>query len=103
MFVKKESKKLKVEFKNIQTDLLKINKRICDLYQKVHHLNLEEFREEIKDLLEFSEIQIINEHKGYDNCFITSNGKENIINRPAFVDKYGNCLVQGYREVKEKT
>jgi hypothetical protein len=102
MVIKSKAKKLKLEFKNIQTDLLKINKNISNLYQKKDYLNLEELRDEINDLMESSEIKIINEHEGYDGCFITSAGIENKVNRPAFIDKYGNCLVQGYREVSKK-
>ena len=102
MVMKSKTKKLKIEFKNIETDLLKINKNISDLYQKIDHLHEEELRDEIKNLLESSEINIVNEHEGSDNFFITSVGTKNKVNRPAFVDKYGNCLVQGYREVVNK-
>ena len=100
--MKSKTKKLKIEFKNIETDLLKINKNISDLYQKIGHLNEEELRDEIKNLFKSSEINIVNEQEGFDSCFITSVGSENKVNRPAFVDKYGNCLVQGYREVVKK-
>jgi len=102
MVMKSKTKKLKIEFKNIETDLLIINKNICNLYQKMEHLDEEELRDEIKNLFESSEINIINEHEGFDNCFVTSVGAENKVNRPAFVDKYGNCLVQGYRQVTKK-
>ena len=100
--MKSKTQKLKIDFKNIETDLLKINKSICDLYQKIEHLDKEELKNGIKNLLESAEINIVNNTEGYDDCFITSNGAENKVNRPAFVDKYGNCLVQGYREVKKK-
>ena len=100
--MKSKTQKLKIDFKNIETDLLKINKCISDLYQKIEHLDKDELKDEIKNLFESAEINIINDIEGYDDCFITSNGTENIVNRPAFVDKYGNCLVQGYREVKKK-
>lgn len=102
MVMKSKTKKLKLEFKNIETDLLKINKKISDLYQKIDHLNEEELRDEIKNLFISSEIKIVDEYEGFDNCFVTSVGAENKVNRPAFVDKYGNCLVQGYREVVKK-
>ena len=49
MVIKSKAKKLKLEFKNIQTDLLKINKNISNLYQKKDYLNLEELRDEIND------------------------------------------------------
>ena len=101
--MKSKTKKLKIDFKNIETDLLKINKSISDLYQKIDHLDQEELRIEIKNLFQSSEINIINEYEGFDNCFVTSVGTENKINRPAFVDKYGNCIVQGYREVTKKS
>lgn len=102
MVMKSKTKKLKIEFKNIETDLLKINKSICDLYQKINHLNEKELRDEINNLFEFSEIKVIDTHEGYDNFFVSSVGVENKVNRPAFIDKYGNCLVQGYREVAKK-
>tara|TARA_B100000035_G_C21026874_1_gene566621 strand:- start:1032 stop:1343 length:312 start_codon:yes stop_codon:yes gene_type:complete len=102
MAMKSKTKKLKIEFKNIETDLLKINKSVSDLYQKIDHLDEEELRYEIKNLFESSEINIIDEYEGFDDCFVTSVGVENKVNRPAFVDKYGNCLVQGYREVTKK-
>tara|TARA_B100000085_G_C18513567_1_gene500694 strand:+ start:469 stop:780 length:312 start_codon:yes stop_codon:yes gene_type:complete len=102
MAMKSKTKKLKIEIKNIETDLLKINKSISDLYQKIDHLDEEELRYEIKNLFESSEINIIDEYEGFDDCFVTSVGVENKVNRPAFVDKYGNCLVQGYREVTKK-
>jgi hypothetical protein len=102
MILKSNTKKLKLEFKNIETDLLKINKNISNLYQKKDYLNLKELRDEINDLLKSSEINIINENKGYDNYFVTSNGNENKVNRPAFIDKYGNCLVQGFREISKE-
>ena len=101
--MKSKTKKLKIDFKNIETDLLKINKSISDLYQKIDHLDEEELRGEIKNLFQSSEINIIDEYEGFDNCFVTSIGAENKINRPAFVDKYGNCIVQGYREVTKKS
>ena len=101
--MKSKTKKLKLDFKDIETDLLKINKSISDLYQKIDHLDEEELRDEIKNLFQSSEINIIDEYEGFDNCFVTSVGAENKINRPAFVDKYGNCLVQGYREVTRKS
>ena len=66
------------------------------------YFDKEELKNGIKNLLESAEINIVNNTEGYDDCFITSNGAENKVNRPAFVDKYGNCLVQGYREVKKK-
>ena len=102
MAMKSKTKKLKIEFKNIETDLLKINKSVSDLYQKIDHLDEEVLRYEIKNLFESSEINIIDEYEGFDDCFVTSVGVENKVNRPAFVDKYGNCLVQGYREVTKK-
>jgi uncharacterized coiled-coil DUF342 family protein len=49
-----------LEFKNIQTDLLKINKNISNLYQKKDYLNLDELRDEVDannhKLLEFNEL-----------------------------------------------
>jgi len=102
MVMKSKTKKLKIEFKNIETDLLKINKSISDLYQKIDHLDEDELRDEIKNLFESSEINIVNEHEGFDNYYVTTVGTENKVNRPAFVDKYGNCLVQGYREITKK-
>ena len=101
--MKGKTKKLKIDFKNIETDLLKINKSISDLYQKIHHLDEEELRDEIQNLFESSEINIVNEHEGHDNYFVTTVGSENKVNRPAFVDKYGNCLVKGYREIIKKS
>jgi len=98
MIIKSKIKKLKLEFKSLETDLLTTYKQICDVYQKKEHLDILELRNEIERLLEITEISIIDEISGHDEHFTTSIGSSNIVNRTAFVDKNGNCIVQGFRE-----
>lgn len=98
MIIKSKTKKLKLEFKSLENDLLKTYKQICDIYQKKEHLDVLELRNEIERLLEVADISIINEISGYDEYFTTSIGSSNKVNRSAFVDKNGNCIVNGFRE-----
>jgi DNA-binding protein H-NS len=99
MVMKSKTKKLKLELKNLETDMLKTYKKIADLYQKMEHLQIEEFKEEINDLINIAEISEVDEITGYDKYFVTTKGDKNKVNRKALVDKYGNCVLQGYREI----
>ncbi len=101
MVIKRKTKNLKLEIKNLETDLLKTYKKICDIYEKKYHLDEKELRSEIDDLIKTAEISIIDEVVGYDEFYTSSKGEENKVNRKAFVDKYGNCIVQGYRETND--
>ena len=102
MAMKGKTKKLKIEIKNIETDLLKINKSISDLYQKIDHLDEEELRYEIKNLFESSEINIIDEYEGFDDCFVTSVGVENKVNRPALWISTATVLYRAIEKLQRK-
>ena len=99
--MKSKTKKLKIEFKNIETDLLKINKSISDLYQKIDHLDEDELRDEIKNLFESSEINIV-KTEGFDNCFVTTVGTENKVNSLLLLINTATVLYRAIEKLKKR-
>ena len=96
-----KTKKLKLQIKSLEADLFNITKVVTDIYQKKDALKKPELVREIKNLLKAASIDVIDEVSGYEEYFVSTKGEKNIVNRPAFVDKYGNCIVKGYREVSK--
>lgn len=102
MIFTRKTKQLKLKIKSLETDLFNITRTIAEVYQKKSSLNKLELEKEISNLLKVASLEIIKETDGYEEFFTSTDGTENIVNRPAFVDKYGNCIVKGYREVKKE-
>ena len=102
MIFTRKTKQLKLKIKSLETDLFNITRNIAEIYQKKSSLTKIELEKEISQLIKVASIEIIEETNGYEEYFISTDGKKNIVNRPAFIDKYGNCIVKGYREVKKE-